>query len=476
MPRPASHTTEPDAPSGRDGHPLWTRVERLIDELRRRGADVSVTEVLDAARAVEHTDLGHRSDLECALRTTLVKSAHHQSTFDQVFDQLFPCRVSSAVAPGTTGDGAPDGAEAWSVPETANDLSLDIARAIESIDGPNHDLVEHLVSRYAGIDDGARTERYHLYRTLRAIDLAAILSAAIARARDEGVVLDRSALDAHVERLRSMVATEIRMRLAALDPVSDSDRLAPGRVADPFDIELARASASDLEHIRAAVRPLARQLAAQLRRRRRSRTSGRIDVRRTIRRSMPTGGVPVDVVLRRDRVRRPELFVLCDVSGSVADFSAFTLTLISALADEVTSTRTFAFVDAIDEIGSLLASATDVIEPWQLLQSGRVIGADGHSDYGTVLERFWNDYGRAALTGHSTVIIVGDARGNDRPAREEILSDISRRARRVYWLNPEPRAHWNTSDSSMTAYAEYCTGVYEVGTIGQLSTAVLEMF
>jgi len=336
-------------------------------------------------------------------------------------------------------------------------------------------LVERIVERYAGLDDGARTERYHLYRVLRAVDLAAILSAAIARARRDGVPVDRAALDARVESLRAMIADEIRARLA--DAAVDEMRrtIEPGRTADPFDVELARASASELDDVRAAIRPLARRLAAQLRHRRRSRGTGRVDIRHTIHRSLAYGGVPLDVVDRRPRAHRPELFVLCDVSGSVADFAGFTLTLISALADELRATRTFAFVDAIDEISALMGSTTRVIEPWQLLQSGRVIGDDGHSDYGRVLESFWEDYGRHGLSPRSTVVVVGDARGNHRPSRAEVLAQIAARARRVYWLNPEPRAEWDTTDSVQALYAPHCSAVYEVRTLAQLSAAVLDM-
>ena len=185
--------------------------------------------------------------------------------------------------------------------------------------------------------------------------------------------------------------------------------------------------------------------------------------------------MPLDVVDRRPRAHRPELFVLCDVSGSVADFAGFTLTLISALADELRATRTFAFVDAIDEISALMGSTTRVIEPWQLLQSGRVIGDDGHSDYGRVLESFWEDYGRHGLSPRSTVVVVGDARGNHRPSRSEVLAQIAARARRVYWLNPEPRAEWDTTDSVQALYAPHCSAVYEVRTLAQLSAAVLDM-
>lgn len=460
---------------------IWTRIERLVVDLRRRGVDVSLTEVLDAARAIEFVDLTDRTGLRTMLGATLVKQAHHRRTFGDVFDQHFPPRLGArwgddAGSPTSLGDSpdgdgsGPDDRPLDALGRRSRDDLLD--DLLDPAVDPRR-LVRQLVDRHAGFDEGVRTERYHLYRVLRAIDLAAILSAAIARARRDGDVIDRAEIDAHLTATRAMIADEIRARV--LDAQDARPFVDAGRIADPFDVELARASMSELDDVRAAIRPLARRLAAQLRHRRRTQHTGRIDIRHTIHRARSNGGVPLDVVHGRPRIHRPELFVLCDVSGSVAEFSGFTLTLISALADELHSTRTFAFVDAIDEISAVLRTTNRTIEPWQLLQSGRVIGDDGHSDYGRVLESFWERYGRHGLTARSTVVIVGDARGNHRPARADVVARISARARRVYWLNPEPRATWDSTDSTQSAYTEHCSAVYEVRTLGQLSEAVLDM-
>lgn len=446
------------------GTATWGQIERLVADLRRRGVVISVTEVLDAATALAHIDLVQRSELRTMLASTLVKQAHHHAIFAELFDRYFPARSATPRRAATATHA--DGVLIDDRLDRALDRDSDVDRRL---------LVEEIVDRHAGIDEGPRTERYHLYRTLRAIDLAALLAAAIKRSRAEGEEVVRSELEAGVEALRKMIVEEIRARLATVPFDDDPDSETVGRVADPFDVELARASAGELEEIRAAIRPLARRLAAQLRRRHHSRSSGRVDLRRTIHRSLRSGGVPIELVHRRPSAHRPELFVLCDVSGSVADFSSFTLALISALAEELAATRSFAFVDEIDDISAILASATGVIEPWQLLQSGRVIGADGHSDYGTVFERFWERYGRNDLTGRSTVVIAGDARGNYRPARADLVAEIASRVRRVYWLNPEPRSQWNTTDSAQAAYATHCSAVYEVRTLGQLADAVLDM-
>jgi uncharacterized protein with von Willebrand factor type A (vWA) domain len=328
-------------------------------------------------------------------------------------------------------------------------------------------LAEEAVERYGGFDDAVRTERYHVYRVLRALDLARLLQDAVRRARAEGYEVSRDELGARVETLRRLITEQVRARLPGA-----GGPLPEGAPATALDVEIARASAAQLDEMRAAVRPLVRRLATRLRRRRRSVRSGRVDMRRTARRSVATGGVPLDVVYRRPRAHKPELFSLCDVSGSVADFAGFTLTLVSALADELAGTRSFAFVDAVDEITDLVTRSAQPIEPWQILQHGRVIGRDGHSDYGAVLAAFWDRYGRVGLSHRSTVLITGDARTNYRPEASDALAAIAHRARAVYWLNPEPRAEWGTTDSALPAYAPHCARVFEVRTLRHLVGAV----
>jgi uncharacterized protein len=441
------------------------RLQRLAAELRASGAEIALAEVLDAAEALRHVDIGRRAELRAALRCVLVKYPHHDARFDAAFDRAFPARPAGSGAP------APDrrGVQTRAQSPEATLGTLD-ARVRDAVDGAVLDdlriLAEEAVDAHGGFEEGMRTERYHVYRVLRAIDLARLLHDAIRRARERGEVVERAEVSARVEALRRLVTEQVRARLAGgTGPVPASE------LASALDVDIVRASASQLDEMRAAVRPLVRRLAARLRLRRQSARTGRVDMRRTARRSVTTGGVPLDVVYRRPRAHKPEVFSLCDVSGSVADFAGFTLTLISALAGELAGTRTFAFVDAVDEITELVERPAPV-EPWQILQRGRVIGADGHSDYGVVLSEFWDRYGRAGLTHRSTVVIAGDARTNYRPDRAEQLAAVARRARAVYWLDPEPRADWGTTDSALAAYAPYCDRVFEVRTLRQLAAAV----
>ena len=224
--------------------------------------------------------------------------------------------------------------------------------------------------------------------------------------------------------------------------------------------------------MRRILQPLLRRLAVRIGRRRRSRATGRVDVRRTLRRSLQFGGVPVDLVRRRRAPHRPDLVVLCDVSGSVAEFARFTFTLVHALHTEVRDVRSFAFVGGIAEVTDVFRDARFDIPLDRLVGGSGVVGLDGHSDYGAVFRQFADEHLDATIGSRTTLVIAGDARGNHREAGVDTFARIAGRARRVLWLNPEPAAAWGCADSLIEEYRASCTAVQEVRTLRQLADAI----
>jgi len=428
---------------------LADRTVALGRALQAAGVSVSLSEIIDAARATTEIDIARRSELHAALRATLVKQSRHYPTFEWAFDRYFPARL---VRPENDGDTVDAGASG----ET--DLAAALAEGADLAA-----LAAALVDQHAGLSGVLRSERHHVQRVFLAADIARLMS----RVRIADPDLDPALIRARVDELKRLIGADVR---AQLDIAA-----VPDIEAELQDVDFLEASRAELEQMRAAIRPIARKLAARLARRRQHR-AGRVNMRRTMRRSLGSGGVPIDIVHDRPRAHKPELFVLCDISGSVADFSVVTLTLMSALSAELARTRSFVFVDAVDEVTDLLASTQHGIEPWQLLRNTNVIGRDGHSDYATVLERFWRDTCDRDLHRTSTLILTGDARTNHRGTGEQWLERIAERCRRVYWLNPEPRADWNTFDSELARYAPYCDATFEVRNLRQLVAAVEQLF
>jgi uncharacterized protein with von Willebrand factor type A (vWA) domain len=218
---------------------------------------------------------------------------------------------------------------------------------------------------------------------------------------------------------------------------------------------------------------LAEVLLRRFRRPRRHRRRGRLDVSRTLRRSLGTSGVPIAPAWKwRDR-RPPRLVVLCDISDSVRAVSGFFLRLVHALASRWQRVDSFVFVADVGETTALFRRhdagraiarvlAGDVISPW------------ASSDYGRALDRFvQRSLGR--ITRRTTVIVLGDARSNQQPPRAHLLALVRRRAERVLWLNPEPRAAWGWGDSAMPAYEPSCDRVLAVWNLASLRAAVDEV-
>jgi uncharacterized protein with von Willebrand factor type A (vWA) domain len=451
----------------------------FVHRLREAAIPVSMVETLDAVESLRHVDPSDRALFKATLAATLVKRAEHRAAFDALFDVYFSSlRGDAPSAPGPATPltspvdlaGAEMGARAS---EALLDALLDALRRSDA--DALRALAARAVHEFGGIDaQRAGPARYYLYRVLRQLDLSALLKRALRDEREQAG--DRTAFDERlmredqgrrIEELRQLIAEEIRRRLVEL---RGSRQAAAAYHQVPIeDVDFLAASPARLREMRVAIRPLARKLAARIAHRRRLRRHGRLDVRRTIRRSLAAGGVPLDPAFRYPRVSKPDLFLLCDISGSVGEFASFTMSLLYAMNEEFSKIRSFVFVDGIDEVTGVFEDRSIVLDAAHLLARADVVWADGHSDYGNVFTRFWSTCGRAALGPKATVIITGDARNNYRDAGVEALRAIKERVRRVYWLNPEPRSNWDTTDSIMSTYAPYCDGVFEARTLRQLA-------
>jgi hypothetical protein len=240
------------------------------------------------------------------------------------------------------------------------------------------------------------------------------------------------------------------------------------------NVDFLRASGDQLRQMRRVVAPLARALATRLAARRRRSRAGEIDLRRTLRKSMSTGGVPIDLVLRKPHPARPELVVLCDVSGSVAGFSHFTLLLVHALRQQFSRVRVFAFIDTTDEVTDLFGPEADLAVAIQrITRESGVYTRDGHSDYGNAFQSFTEKY-PSVLSPRSSLLVLGDARNNYRNPAADVLHRMVTESRHAHWLNPEPLHLWGSGDSAAPRYQDVIT-MHECRSAKQLAAVIDEL-
>jgi len=217
------------------------------------------------------------------------------------------------------------------------------------------------------------------------------------------------------------------------------------------------------------LRRLGRELRGALSPRRVNAAHGRIHASRTIRANMRYGGLPFRPVLVAKRDDRPRLLLLVDVSLSVRNTARFTIHLVHSLQSLFSQVRTFAFVSDLVEVTPYLERC-DLDEALGMIFGGEVLDVDANSDYGHALATFHAEH-LSAVNRRTTVLVLGDGRGNGKPAHVWALDDIRRRARQLVWLTPEPERYWHLGRSDLPAYAELCDRVELVRDLDQLEAA-----
>ena len=467
----------------------------FVHELRAAGLPVSMTENLDAMRAVEHVPFEDRDSLKAALATTLVKRHGHWKVFDTVFDVYFSF-LSSGVG-GAFGDGEQTDAE------SGDDLAAQMMQAAMQGGGAmgeisNEDLARMLmdalmnmdrdalrsiagaaVTRFAGMEPGRPVGgAYYLYRTLRQLDSEGLVAKLMAQAQARGEIgegdlderLAREEFESRLGVLKEIVEAEIRRRLVADRGVEAMARTL--RKPLPEDVDFMHASREEMQSLQKAIYPLTRALAARLAQRRRRRNRGHLDFRATVRHSLSYGGVPVEPKFRHPKPSKPEIMVIADISGSVASFARFTLQFVYAMASEFSKVRSWVFIDGIDEVTRFFQEADEIGEAIQRVNTeADVVWVDGHSDYGHALE-IWHDRHIHEVTHKSSIIILGDARNNYHASQAWTVAEMRKRAKRVFWLDPEPRGYWDTGDSIVSEYARHCDAAHECRNLRQLQRFV----
>ena len=443
---------------------LRTCTEELFRRLKQAGVPVSIDAHVVALEAIGLVELSSSEQLRSALKSALVKDETHLDTFHRVFNETFELKgldkiEQQRIVSGTELDIFSPNTE---FVDSEDDIGEAIASALGSGDPEQIRTVARLaVSKYAvDIADLTLGVNFHYFNTLQQVDLEAIA---------EGIEMDPSELRRLTQLFKDQVAAELRRRQMLLAPAINPISSALDRAKPVGDIDFLYAADAELKQIEVHVKAIAKKLAARLRMRHQKRRK-EIDLRATAKLSIKTQGVPLRLQYKTPTKRRPELVVLADLSGSVATFAKFTLNLMHAISEELTSLRIFGFIDEVDEITDYFVRDFDETAR-QIAVQANMVGPDRHSNYGNVFSAFVSRH-LGVIDARSTVLVLGDARNNFHDRNDYDFRKIAERAKRIYWLNPESQDQWGTSDSVIYSYTNNVDSVHEVRNLNQLQRFV----
>jgi len=430
---------------------MAARVLELGEELRREGVALGTSELLDAFSVLEEVHWTDPEDFRESLACTLAKSPEDRRIFELVFERFFfRATELAAVQQGVREDGSADGegGERASVEIDLDTLREQIAAALrDGSEGAMRDLARLAIAAFGRQGEGSGVIGVDVQRIRRALGLRTEPQPdlPVDDPRRDGLPRDElRRFEALLRRELERAQIERTEQLPAARPLNELDRALP---SGPL---------ADLAAVHRVVAQLRRRIATQGMETRGRKRRNHVDVRRTMRASLQTGGVPVELRFRPRRPRRPEIYVLCDVSTSVTSASVFFLSVLHALHDSFRKMRSFVFIERISEVTDVFTKERDFKAVSEAIgRDAGVADISGYTDYG----RVWTEFRQLVeddLHPRATVIVLGDARTNGRDPRADIFAAIAAKAGRTFWLNPEPRLYWNYGDSVIAAYEQYC--------------------
>ena len=216
-------------------------------------------------------------------------------------------------------------------------------------------------------------------------------------------------------------------------------------------VKLSNLEKRNFKDVQEIVFKMAKKLVSIHSKRRKTFKRGQLDIRKTLRSNMQYDGMLFDLKWKSQKVDRPKVICICDVSGSVSNYSRFLLMFLYSLAEILPKVRSFAFSSDLGEVTRLFQQSK--LED-AMAKTMRDYG-NGSTDYGQMLADF-RSHVLKNVDSKTTVIILGDARNNYGDPKSEILREVYNKAQRVIWLNPEPKASWTVGDAEMKKYAPCC--------------------
>ena len=407
-----------------------------------------------------------RGPFKEALAATMAKSPDDRRVFDLVFERYFFRATEGAAIESRHPRGRRPAARRRDGDRIDFDaLREQILEAIRAGDeAALRDLARLAIAAFGRRGEGSGVLGVDVQRIRRALGLKSEPHGLV---KGEGAAQELPLTRDQIRRFEAHLRRELERA-----QIERTQALPPSRPLNELDRALPSGPAQDLAAVHRVVMQLKRRLATQGQQTRGHTRHAHVDVRRTMRAWLETGGVPVVLKFKPKRPRRPELYVLCDVSHErhqrirlLPERAARAARQLpqDALASSSSSASPRSPTSSSASAPSRRSTTRSPRTPASPTSPATpTTAASGASSCSSVEDD---------LHPRATVIVLGDARTNGRDPRADLFARIAEKAGRTFWLNPEPKLYWNYGDSVISAYTPFCEA-YECWTTRQLEDFV----
>lgn len=384
--------------------------------LRLKGLTVGPAETADAAQVLTTLGLADRQTVKTALRTVYASSREEQLTFDGVFDGFFISEEAMRR----------QAQEQMRQEQAMEERRREAEQELEQV-GDQARLSQQQRQTYMTMPEEARkrlrdfVERYKSNME-----------------RNPGL---------YSEFIHSVFTKSILEQQMLLETAGENCMDADPEVGILYR-DLGEFRDTEIPKAISIIQSIAKQINGELSSKRRNAHSGKLDFRRTIRKGLETGGSFRTLRYRKKRAHRKRLVILCDVSGSMIQFSEFALRLIQSLNQVSESSNVFLFSERLVEADAHCLHNMDSFRAF--VRDSGIYGRG--TDLGTALQEICAI--RPPVLGQgATLLILSDTKTIDQNRAVAAVLEAKRQSGRVIWLNPVPEGKWQYLHSVQTMAA-----------------------
>lgn len=416
---------------------LYDRMVRFINDLRAQGMTIGMRETEDMLRALELVGFEDKATVRAVMRAILAGTRREQETFDRLFALYFVSQEEFE-----------KNRQAMAQAQQELEQRRRELEETLTVNGKPIEFRDDLKDVYAKMP---QEERDHLRdiadRFSRKMDHAPKLYEGFIRS-----VFMKSLLE------QQMILEDAAEGAAQAD--SDADLLFRD-ISNFKESEIPRA----YELIDQVTRRINGEIVA---RRKAAGRSAALDFRHTIRAGLSTGGALCQLKYKKRHSRRKRIVMLCDVSGSMMQFSEFAIRFIKSLSEVSDHSEIFLFSEQVQRVNPFALQNMNLFSGY--VRSSGVWGRG--TNVGRALEAVLST--NPSVLGPGTVLIVlSDAKSVDLDRAETGLIQASRLSGSVVWMNPIPEAKWQYL-KGVTRLKQHCSMV-PCGTLNELARACAKL-
>jgi uncharacterized protein with von Willebrand factor type A (vWA) domain len=455
------------------------RITSFIAALRAMGVRVSVAESQDAWQAIEHMGIQDRELFRLTLQATLIKDIESIPTFNELFPQYFGSFAPPLINPQA--ELTPE--QQHMLRQMLQDLYEQLANDLQQLldwllngQSPTQEELEELAEQ-AGLNDMYALSPYAAQRAARRMrnlldwdQFQDLLDQLWEMLAEQGMDPDT------IEQLKQQIAenqARLQEQLGEFAGQSIRDQQIEEARRQRSSSELmerpfSSLTSSEMDLLREQVRRLSARLRTRAALRQKRGKQGKLDPKSTLRANLRYSGVPFEIRFKQRRLK-PKLVTILDVSTSMRPVAEFFLRMLYELQDQIQKTRSFAFIDHLEDVTPDLTNLP--IDQAVVVVLTKLPSGYYNTNLGYCLRQLEANH-LDAIDSRTTVIVLGDGRNNYNDPALDTFNRICRRSRKLIWMNPEYPAQWGTGDSDMLAYQPYCHDVYQVRNLAQLTQAI----